>query len=112
MIPGDSGKVFEVIGVLVDLGPFQAEGFQLCPSSLLSLRVLVLSRKFREELLPNSRDVVDWLERVDPFPHGSCPFSDEWSLDKREGEGDSLDIRSHAGYLAIESNVCFQLVDK
>jgi len=27
VIAGDSGETFEVVGILIDLGPFQAEGF-------------------------------------------------------------------------------------
>jgi len=107
MVACDSSEAFEVVGVLVDLGPLQTEGFQLRSGTLLSLGVLVLGRKFREELFPYSGDVVNRLERINPFPHSSCPFGDEGSLDEGEGERDSLDVRSHAGYLAIESDVRF-----
>ena len=88
----NSSKAFEVIRVLVDFGPLQAEGFQLCSGTLLTLRILVLGCKFCEELLPNGGDVIDWLEGVNPFSHSSGPFGNEWSLDKREGEGYSLDV--------------------
>jgi len=107
MVACDSSEAFEVVGVLVNFGPLQAESFQFRSSALLSLGVLVLGRKFREELFPYSGDVVNWLERVDPLPHGSCPFSYEGALDEGEGERDSLDIGSHAGYLAVESDVRF-----
>ena len=112
MIARNSSEAFEVIRVLVDFRPLQPEGLQLCSGTLLTLGVLVLGRKFREELLPDSWDIVDWLESVNPFSHGSGPFSNEWSLDEREGESDSLDVRPHARYLSVESNVRFQLVDE
>src|SRR5712672_4519335 len=79
---------------------------------LLALHVLILGCEFCEELFPDGVDIVDLLEGVNPFPHGSRPLSDEWSLDKREGEGNPLDVRPHAGHLAIESDVCLQLVDE
>ena len=112
MISGDSSETFEVVCVLVDFGPLQTEGFQLCPSALLALRVLILVCELGEELFPDCWDIVDLLEGVNPFSHGSCPLGDEWSLDKREGEGNPLDVRSHAGHLAIESDVCLQLIDE
>src|SRR5712672_397133 len=55
MITGDSGETFEVVGILIDLGPFQAEGFQFCSGTLLTLRVLILGCKLHKELVPNSR---------------------------------------------------------
>jgi len=92
VISRDLGEMFEIICVLIDFGPLQPEGLQFCPGTLLVLRVLILHRKLCEELLPNSRNIIDWLESVNPFAHSPCPFSDKRSLDKREGEGDSLDV--------------------
>jgi len=82
VITGARVEAFEVVGVLVDFGPFQAEGFQFCSGTLLSLRVLVLGLQLRKELVPNCGDIVDWLEGVDPLSHGSCPFGDKRSLDE------------------------------
>jgi len=112
VITRNSGEAFEVIGVLIDFGPFQAKGFQLSSGALLALGVLVLGGKLREELVPDGWDVVDGLESVNPFSHRPSPFSNEWSLNKREGEGDSLDIRPHPCHLAVESDVHLQLIDK
>ena len=68
------------------------ESFQFRPGALLSLGVLVLGREFCEELFPNSGDVVNWLERIDPLSHSSRPFGNEGALDEGEGERDSLDV--------------------
>jgi len=112
MIPCDSSEALEVVGVLVNFGPLQAEGFQFRSSALLSLGVLVLGRKLREELFPYSGDVVNWLERIYPLSHGSRPFGDKGTLNEGEGKRDSLNVRPHASHLAIESDVRFQLVDE
>src|SRR5712672_2358918 len=74
MITGDSCKAFEVVGVLVDFGPLQAKGFQLCPSALLALSILVLYRKLCEELFPNGWDIVYRLKGIDPLSHRPSPF--------------------------------------
>jgi len=108
----NSGEAFEVVCVLVDFRPFQAEGFQLCSSVLLTLGVLVLGCEFREELFPDGWDVVDWLESVDLLSHGSGPLCYERSLNKREGKGDLLNIRPHARHLAVESDIRLQLVNE
>ena len=64
IIARHSCKAFEVVGILIDIGPLQPKGLQLCSSPLLALGVLILIREFCQELVPYCWDVVNRLEGV------------------------------------------------
>ena len=77
---------FEVLNVLVDVGPLHLHAFNLEACLLFCLCVLELLPKFEQEARPHVRDVFDeWVQSVYPVSLVEGPFVYCWAFDKCEG---------------------------
>jgi hypothetical protein len=71
-LPGDS---FEVLDVLVDVGPFHLHVFYLKACSFFGLRILELVSELVQEMHPNIGDVFkEWVQSVHPVSLVEGPF--------------------------------------
>jgi hypothetical protein len=80
---GLPGYSFEVLDVLVDVGPFHLHAFYLKTCSFFGLCVLELVSEFIQEVYPDVGDVFDeWVQSVYPISLVEGPFVHRRAFDE------------------------------